>query len=405
MPLAGSAHHRDSVSEGCGFRGFVMVSRRWFTSSLSLLAVVLAAAALSAPSKASGPSSVTVTTSHGRWVRVDDLPAPQVGSTLVQLHDGRVLAVENGSVDTGWCHRHVALFDPRTNTWSPAAPLHQHHCMGSTTLLPGGRVLVVGGHYFVTGVVHRTAELYHPATDQWTFARSMRHVRSSPVSVPLRHGRVLVVGSSRRPTAPAEIYHPRNDTWHSTPALPIAMEWGHGVRLRNGDVLVVASPIRRSTSPAARYDVSRRRWVPAGSFHGGWSAALFLRRTGNVLAVPSGNGPTHVYNPHRNHWREGPRMRGRMTTSAVVSVHGRPLALRSTVECPAPGSDAAGFLLLPRQHAWQRWTTMPYTPASFAAVRLRDGSVLVAGSYTIDMCMTGAVPEFVTDSYRYFPGD
>jgi hypothetical protein len=82
--------------------------------------------------------------------------------------------------------------------------------------------------------------------------------------------------------------------------------------------------------------------------------------------------------------------------------HARTLAVRRD---PQPGSDAAGFLLRPRLHRWQRWTSIPYIAWDFGALRLRDGSILVAGGWVVvpSRLPPGSKPKPISTVYRYFP--
>ena len=58
------------------------------------------------------------------------------------------------------------LYDPATNSWTPAAPLNEARFSHTATVLPSGHVLVAGGR----GVASVTAsvEVYDPDTDTWT---------------------------------------------------------------------------------------------------------------------------------------------------------------------------------------------------------------------------------------------
>lgn len=92
-----------------------------------------------------------------------ELDWPRIQHVAVRLTDGRVL-VAGG---TGDDHRgrstildRVEIFDPRSETFLPAAPLNEARSSATAVALPGGAAIVAGGW---TGVgASGTAEVYDP---------------------------------------------------------------------------------------------------------------------------------------------------------------------------------------------------------------------------------------------------
>jgi hypothetical protein len=130
----------------------------------------------------------------GTWTRTDDMSYPR-GQTgpHVTLNDGRVM-VAGGTDGIDYTVASVDLFDPVTETWSAAAPMHVARQDPATITLPDGRVLVAGGCNSDTLANLRSAELYDPVSDRWTYVGSLPQPATGPGAALLPDGRVLVAG-------------------------------------------------------------------------------------------------------------------------------------------------------------------------------------------------------------------
>jgi len=146
------------------------------------------------------------------------------------------------------------LFDPITNTWSPATPpqiLRQSH---SATLLSGpdcapdcGKVLVVGGQDQFGANASRTGELFDPSTPagSWTpiagrTPEALPQANAQQQGIYLRTGRVLVVGPS------PFLYEPSSRTWLRTPSTTGINANGSQTLLPNGKVLTTSDATNQS---------------------------------------------------------------------------------------------------------------------------------------------------------------
>ena len=124
------------------------------------------------------------------------------GATL--LPDGRVLFAS--SQDPTVSHNEVDIYDPRTNAFTSAAPLHHARTLSAQTLLPDGRVLVAGGAN-ETGAVN-TGEVYDPATNTWRdTANDVPEQHLYPLLQTLANGKVLLGGGFTNVNAPGAPAH------------------------------------------------------------------------------------------------------------------------------------------------------------------------------------------------------
>jgi outer membrane murein-binding lipoprotein Lpp len=92
-------------------------------------------------------------------------PAYALASCEVfDLRDGRVLVA--GGTNEGKPARECEVFDPRTETFAPAAPLHEGRMAHDACRLGDGRVVVAGGWSDARRASTPTVEVYDPRRDR-----------------------------------------------------------------------------------------------------------------------------------------------------------------------------------------------------------------------------------------------
>lgn len=131
----------------------------------------------------------------GRWTGTGRMTRARADASALRLADGRVLVV-GGAHSFGWRELPTAeIFDPATGRWSTATPMSEARTDRGVTLLSDGRVLVTGGSAPDRAFYPlATAEIYDPATDTWSPAPSMATARYGHAALTLADGSVLVVG-------------------------------------------------------------------------------------------------------------------------------------------------------------------------------------------------------------------
>jgi hypothetical protein len=165
------------------------------------------------------------------WVLGPSMTFPRSGNELVALADGRILAI-------GGSHRvfeedrlrsvpvlDAEIFDPVSNTWSPAGQMAVPHVNFHSGRLPDGRVIVAGGDEFYDATSPTAAEVFDPATGQWQLLPPMLAPHLNGVSAAMADGTFIVAGGethrlSGTGTAGVEAYNPRLNAW--TPLAPMS---------------------------------------------------------------------------------------------------------------------------------------------------------------------------------------
>ncbi len=123
----------------------------------------------------------------GSWSEVYEWPVKATHTSL--LPDGKVLTWPSYAGDSPY------IWDPSTNTISPAAQAGYNIFCSGHTVLADGKIFVAGGHVTTpTGL--KTASIYDPATNAWTRLPDMNDARWYPTVTSLPGGNVLVAAGT-----------------------------------------------------------------------------------------------------------------------------------------------------------------------------------------------------------------
>ena len=278
--------------------------------------------------------------------------------TQTLLPSGKVL-IAGGNC----CNAIADLYDPATNTITPAGTMNAIRQGHSATLLDNGTVLLAGG-FDNTSTYLATAEIYNPATGQFLpVAGSMTTGRQHHTATLLAGGKVLIAAGTG-PTGirlnTAELFDPSNGQFTATPT-----NMGSTVRSEHTATLLASGKV-----------------LIAGGFSGGTSGVLYdpLAQTFTATATPM--------TAHR-----GRHTATLLGDGTVLLAGGGGFAdeSQSSMEIfnPAGGGSfaAAGNMTTPR--------------TDHAAALLDDGSVLISGGLPQVVCCNNAQ---ISTMERYVPG-
>src|SRR6266850_4497044 len=177
-----------------------------------------------------------------RWTPGPDLPSQIFAPKAVTLGDGRVLVV-GGLTDNGTTSA-TALYDPATDAWTVGPPMSVARLLPDATPLADGRVLLSGGFTNDEGQTSvAAAELFDPSTNSWSPAGVSSVGHTLGIAKRLHDGRVLVAGGADanfNPTwlASADIYDPITNSWHAAHPMSVARLYFAGGLLADGSVIV-----------------------------------------------------------------------------------------------------------------------------------------------------------------------
>ncbi|HYO65917.1 MAG TPA: kelch repeat-containing protein [Archangium sp.] len=226
----------------------------------------------------------------GTWSPTGTMATPRHLHTAVRLDSGKVLVVGGGEYydDYGPIDPPGEVYDPDTGTWSAVQGTFTPRNGASATVLYSGKVLVTGGYaWWRTATAQESDEvnIYDPATNSWSPAGKLARARWSHFSVRLYSGKVLIVGGHSGGNT-VELYDPYSGQWSLGPPFPYDMTpLFSATMLYSGEVLVTDA-----IGQAALYDPTTNSWLPTPKMNvGRFFHPTTLLHTGEVLFVGGGN--------------------------------------------------------------------------------------------------------------------
>jgi len=245
--------------------------------------------------------SSTLALAQGQVSAAPPLKEARLHHTATLLKDGRVLVVGGRGVDGLSALASCELFTPKTNKWTSCAPLATARSHHASTALNDGRLLVTGGttHESVDGqnrfVALASVELYDPKTNTWLPAAPMAEARNGHTATLLLDDSVLVVGGAREQRqhlASVERFDPKTNTWAREEPMGVA-RWLHAaVRDSEGDVVVVggrSNAAQQGKGPGVSIADVERFEVKSGTWKTLPPMSEPRQRTA-VVAEPAGAG-------------------------------------------------------------------------------------------------------------------
>jgi N-acetylneuraminic acid mutarotase len=277
------------------------------------------------------------------WISVATLNTPRSRHTATVLNDGRILIA--GGTDGATVVPEAEIYDPSSNTVSPAGRLNAARISHSAVLLDNGEVLVVGGSGSNGDLA--SIERFDPQTNTWSVVGALRTARRDHTATLVGDGGIVIVGGVRErvPITSVEYY-------------------------RYGSALASDSHIDPLTSP--------RYMHAAILLHSG---ALLIAGGDNGEA--GAHGSSLVLEPGAQAWRMTEPMPIRVQgTRATLLLDGRVLLVGGY------NSDGVVDDLLIFDPAMQTWAsegTLPSPLEDHSATLLPNGRVVVAGGFNTDI--------------------
>ena len=179
-------------------------------------------------------------------------PSSNFCSGNAQLPDGRIMTVggwgstttgQQGIVDT-------SIFDPATQTWTKAANMHLPRWYPDLVELPDGRYVAISGNSTNASTWADTPEVYDPTANTWTLlsnvSTSQVHEEEYPFSYLAPNGKVFTIGPSEDQSFFLDV---NQQTW--TPVGSSGIVNGSSVMYRPGKIMYSGGAASvTSTTPA-----------------------------------------------------------------------------------------------------------------------------------------------------------
>jgi predicted GH43/DUF377 family glycosyl hydrolase len=329
--------------------------------------------------------------SSGIWSATGSLSSPRSGMAATVLPNGLILA--SGGGEGAAIVNTCQLYDPSTGTWSAAAPMATARGGHTATLLRNGKVLVAGGVADLAGTTMvAPCELYDPATDTWSPAGSLTTARSMHTAALLPDGDVLVSGggtSGGAITASCERYDSETGLWGTTGALSGARS-GHTLTLLPSGLVLAASGQNPGSTVVAceLYDPGSGTWSLTGSVATGrlyHSASLLpngqiLIAGGDTTVGLTGGGTTscEIYDPPNGTWSSTASLAAaRYGHGSVILPGGQVLVAGGSPEGTTGLSSCEVYN--PALGSWAATGSLSAGKSQMSGTLLPDGTVIAAG--------------------------
>ncbi|HEX7171053.1 MAG TPA: kelch repeat-containing protein [Candidatus Limnocylindria bacterium] len=223
----------------------------------------------------------------------------------------------------------------------------------------------------------------------WVASASMIDERQGHTATLLGDGTLLVIGGYTEQmecASTVERYDPPSDQWADETELPDERHCLHtATLLDDGSVLVAGGPT------AATYDASRQSWQPAGDHAvARFNPSAVLLEDGSVLVIGGWVGETEglptasveLFDPAARLWSAGPDMAQPRVDHVAVRLEDGSVLVAGGYSSPRIGSVASAETFDPGAQAWTRNPDMSMRRVGAAAILLPNGQVLVAGGHS-----------------------
>lgn len=290
-------------------------------------------------------------------------------------------------------------------------PLPEAVWASASSLLADGRFLVAGGSSDANSSSARSgAWVFDPATETWATAAPMTERRQYAVAVALGSGEILVAGGSsdRLPIASAERFLPTENRWVSAGSMSEPRTHATATLLDDGTVLVVGGGVTgedggyAATASADIYDPLTDRWTAVDplSVPRAYHTATKLA-DGRVLVAggadtydPSTSSAriwssSEIFDSAIGRWAPGPQLlTARVQHSAVLLGDGTVLVAGGFTLLKAGAPSIASAELLNSGSTFSvPAADMHQKRAQFRMLRLPDGKVIAIGGANKTMAL------------------
>lgn len=316
--------------------------------------------------------------------------------TATLLTDGRLLVL-GGTTGNGDALGSGELYDPVSGTWAQTMAMPRARGGHSAVRLADGRVLVLGGRGSVGSPGAADVDIYQPATNSWTPAMPLQHGGSSAAAL-LADGRVLSISGNA--SGACEVYDPGTGAWIPVGAMQLPGQPVYALhRLPSGRVLAVRE------SSADVFDPATASWTPFGALQVPRNTFGSARLTdGRVILVGGVNfnvpqatlDSTEVLGPRLGAWSVAPSLAtARLAHSANPLADGCILVAGGFVGNKTPGQEIASVEIFDSRRAiWSPGPDLQQARGAHASILLSNGALLVAGGRTAQGVALSSVEAF-----------
>ena len=321
----------------------------------------------------------------GGFVSSETAAIGRVSHSATVLNNGMLLLAGGSVTSTA-----AELYDGATGMFTPAGEMETLRMSQSANLLPDGKVLIAGGTTAPQAAVDAlsSAEIYDPGTNSFTPAGNMTAARMVHTATLLTNGKVLITGGSgpQSVMASAEIYDPVTGAFTSAGNMTTPRYLHTATLLNDGTVLLAGGCFPECVFDAEIYDPQ------TGEFSGlanmvyptrvGHRATLLSDGTVLITGGSSGlTGTAEIYNPVSKLFTAtaGEMVNGPLSTHAATLLNNGRVLLTGTLSDPSVDITNGAQTYDPQSGLFTASPNMEQARSSHTATALNNGNVLVIG--------------------------
>ncbi len=242
------------------------------------------------------------------WTKMANMHDPRWYPDLIELPDGRYLAVSGNSTDASTWADNPEVYDPSTNTWTLLTGIDTHQVHEAeypfSYVAPNGKVFTIGPSEDVSYWMDPNAQTWTPVGASGVVNGSS--VMYRPGKILYSGGAALLTGSSPAQANASVIdLTAANPAWRATTPMNSARIYHTLTMLADGRVLAVGGgntsdqmQITTGVLPAEIWDPATEKWTTIGSIAAArnYHSTAILQADGTVL-VSGGGHPETLNDP------------------------------------------------------------------------------------------------------------
>src|SRR5262245_31745619 len=237
---------------------------------------------------------------RGAWTTLAPVPLVRQEISTAVL-DGKIYVIA-GFNSAGGNTNNVNVYDPQSNTWSPAAalPIATNH----------NAAAVAAGKLYAFGGTSPRTFVYDPQLNSWSDVAQMRFMHANTPAVGVINDKIYVAGGNgpNMDQTELEVYDPAMNTWTQLASMSVPRNHTAGGVINGKFYVAGGRPGDTAASALEVYDPATNVWTRLANMPTGRSG-IGAGVINGELYVFGGEQPrqfdnVEVYNPLNNTWTQ-----------------------------------------------------------------------------------------------------
>lgn len=224
--------------------------------------------------------------SGGAWQGIASYPVAVIDDFgAIDPATGKVYVL--GGTEVAGRRASGAVYDPKTDSWSPMADAPMARMAAAAAFLDG-KLYVAGGWTAGDGAAHEV-DIYDPATDSWSIGTSSPVGQGGGVAHAVVNGKLYLVGGCNngacdRNLSVVQVYNPLADTWSTVADYPEPVTFAACAGI-DGKLYCAGNVTTVVEGSGYVYDPTTNQWSPIADMPTPQAAAVYAAANGWLLVA------------------------------------------------------------------------------------------------------------------------